>query len=645
MTKAYAVKEDSIKSILAPDKTNLAASYINAEMQDVIKDSIRSDSPQISYSSSASGLEEKITRDNERSGLSLPSREGKGAQPSAYRVQGRENTSSVGFGKIINSLANDGEKLVYAEEKKDTAISQHIGGRVGGISVTAARYKATGTVAVARRAKQGGDYFRANRGAFAGADRKQIREKISVDGATRLRKEGKIALKYSTKQSLKHTVNTMKNLEGNTENVAYDGFVRTQKTVIRSEQAVEDTVKGVKTTAKVLRSLPTAAKKVKSGATAVVNASKSLFRMALTTVKGMGSLLVAAPGIFLFLLILACIMLMIPTSFGSVLATQHAASPEALSAVFAYITEKSTDVGLEFNNFKAHHAPEFDDVLDEDIVLTANVSPYSQETAKMVNFFSAKYEDTLSLDIAKPEIDVIFTKLFQLSYTEGQRQEIAKEEVRVPVLDHNGIPMFDKNGKPIMKTEIKETTTTHRTLNVQLDGISFDDWLTQNPQQLDDGQRDRFAIFNEMGLLGIGGVGAIDAVGSPFPDGWFVSSGFGYRPNPFDTAQKEFHTGVDLPKPEGTPIYAISAGTVTATTGSSSYGNTFVITTSDGTLAFRYAHCHSFIVTSGQKVEAGQLVGYVGSTGNSTGPHLHVETRLNGTLVNPLLYLFNPAGS
>lgn len=88
----------------------------------------------------------------------------------------------------------------------------------------------------------------------------------------------------------------------------------------------------------------------------------------------------------------------------------------------------------------------------------------------------------------------------------------------------------------------------------------------------------------------------------------------------------------------------MASGTVTSTTGHWTYGNTFVITGTapDGTLSVRYAHCQSFVVHDGQSIKAGDLVGYVGTTGASTGNHLHIEMLLNGTLINPMLYLQNP---
>ncbi len=89
------------------------------------------------------------------------------------------------------------------------------------------------------------------------------------------------------------------------------------------------------------------------------------------------------------------------------------------------------------------------------------------------------------------------------------------------------------------------------------------------------------------------------------------------------------HTGLDFAAPEGTPIRAIADGVVLSTAYDGSYGNKTVIRLDDGTELW-YCHQSSFAVAPGRRVRAGQLLGYVGSTGNTTGPHLHLEVRPGG---------------
>jgi murein DD-endopeptidase MepM/ murein hydrolase activator NlpD len=98
------------------------------------------------------------------------------------------------------------------------------------------------------------------------------------------------------------------------------------------------------------------------------------------------------------------------------------------------------------------------------------------------------------------------------------------------------------------------------------------------------------------------------------------------------------HEGIDIGAPEGTPIYAAAAGTVIYAGWESGYGNLTVIDHGNG-LATAYGHQSRLAVSSGQTVSRGQLIGNVGSTGHSTGPHLHFEVRVNGVPTNPLDYL------
>lgn len=115
------------------------------------------------------------------------------------------------------------------------------------------------------------------------------------------------------------------------------------------------------------------------------------------------------------------------------------------------------------------------------------------------------------------------------------------------------------------------------------------------------------------------------------------TSPFGWRTHPIYGDQR-FHKGVDLAAPSGTPIIATRSGVVTATTYDSSSGYYVIINHQDG-FSSRYLHMTHYIVSPGQYVYAGQKIGYCGSTGGSTGPHLHFGIYYNGSPVNPALYI------
>ncbi len=99
------------------------------------------------------------------------------------------------------------------------------------------------------------------------------------------------------------------------------------------------------------------------------------------------------------------------------------------------------------------------------------------------------------------------------------------------------------------------------------------------------------------------------------------------------------HTGTDIAAQTGTPIKAVANGTVTFAERSGSYGNLIKITHENGVETW-YGHCSKLYATVGQQVKAGDIIAAVGSTGNSTGPHLHLEIRVNGTAINPQNYLY-----
>ncbi len=125
-------------------------------------------------------------------------------------------------------------------------------------------------------------------------------------------------------------------------------------------------------------------------------------------------------------------------------------------------------------------------------------------------------------------------------------------------------------------------------------------------------------------------------IGMPLPALRTVS-GFGNRTDPF-LGGVAFHSGVDLESAPGAPAFAAASGTVNIAAWNGGYGLMVEIVHDHG-YATRYAHLSRLAVRKGQKIEAGEVVGYVGSTGRSTGPHLHYETRRNDTALNPMRFL------
>ncbi len=133
----------------------------------------------------------------------------------------------------------------------------------------------------------------------------------------------------------------------------------------------------------------------------------------------------------------------------------------------------------------------------------------------------------------------------------------------------------------------------------------------------------------ERGLEGIPQVAPADVAA--------VTSSYGYRRDPF-TGGGAMHSGLDFRGPSGAPIFAAANGTVSFVGYKGGYGKTVEIKHGNG-LMTRYAHMSRFNAKVGQKVEAGKTIGAIGSTGRSTGPHLHFEVRINDRAVNPRPFL------
>jgi len=144
--------------------------------------------------------------------------------------------------------------------------------------------------------------------------------------------------------------------------------------------------------------------------------------------------------------------------------------------------------------------------------------------------------------------------------------------------------------------------------------------------------------------------GEVDGFHSPFPGmNWRISSPYGWRDNPFGTGAREFHSGIDIPKPIGTPIRAVADGYIILAQFSSSAGNWIRIDHGYipgwGNVISEYMHNSRILaaVTNPRtRVSAGQVIAEVGSTGRSTGPHLHLNIVINGERVNPVAFIGAP---
>ena len=135
-----------------------------------------------------------------------------------------------------------------------------------------------------------------------------------------------------------------------------------------------------------------------------------------------------------------------------------------------------------------------------------------------------------------------------------------------------------------------------------------------------------------------GGSVAVQSTGSMiWPASGPITSSFGWRIHPI-YGSSIFHSGVDIGADYGDTVAAADGGVIIYSDWMSGYGKTIIIQHANGITSL-YGHCSALLVSTGQRVNKGQAIARVGSTGNSTGPHLHFEVRVNGSPVNPGNYL------
>jgi murein DD-endopeptidase MepM/ murein hydrolase activator NlpD len=147
----------------------------------------------------------------------------------------------------------------------------------------------------------------------------------------------------------------------------------------------------------------------------------------------------------------------------------------------------------------------------------------------------------------------------------------------------------------------------------------------------------QIAAASGVSVLPAGPMTSPSAAGLIWPVDGPITSGFGGRSSPGGIGTT-YHEGVDIGVPEGTPIRAAASGTVIIADNTGGYGNYNCIHHGIG-LSTCYGHQSGYAVSAGQSVDQGQIIGYSGNTGNSTGPHLHFEVRINGVAQDPLGYL------
>ncbi len=274
-------------------------------------------------------------------------------------------------------------------------------------------------------------------------------------------------------------------------------------------------------------------------------------------------------------------------------------------------------------------------LLDEQLGYVNNKNEFENKLKELIN--NQKEESVAFIDVAEPKYEFALI---------SSKEEINEDEVFNKIQEKTTITYkyyavtIDNKQKAIVSTldkaeklvtEMKKKYAKSVSVN-----IGINELYTQN--------KDEYKVVNtnvakkevtdELEEIKSASVNGIYLAQKPITG--VITSRYGER----ESIRSHAHTGLDIAAPYGTKIKAAASGTVTWSGDNGSYGNLIVINSGNGVEIY-YGHCSKLYVEKGDTVKAGDIIGAVGSTGNSTGNHLHFEIRVNGSRVNPQKYIYN----
>jgi murein DD-endopeptidase MepM/ murein hydrolase activator NlpD len=296
------------------------------------------------------------------------------------------------------------------------------------------------------------------------------------------------------------------------------------------------------------------------------------------------------------------------SSAGSVLASSYLAADVAIDDAELSYTEWETDLLMEANGAERTH-PGYDEY-------RYSIGDISHSPFELMAFLTAMYQDFTPAE-ANAALREAFDRQYDLQYV-PETETRQRIETQVD-------PMTGEESEVVVSYE-------WRILTVRMSANSFSDIAYS---LMDAQERERYGIL-------LASRGNRQYVKNVFESEWLshISSYYGYRLHP-ESGEKEYHRGIDMAFPVGTRILAGHDGTVRTAGAAGGYGLAVVIDNvlpTGSVLTTRYAHCSRLLVFAGQQVKAGDAIAEVGSTGDSTGPHLHLEVLIDGRNLNPLYF-------
>lgn len=337
--------------------------------------------------------------------------------------------------------------------------------------------------------------------------------------------------------------------------------------------------------------------------------AKKAIKAVEATGKGIAALCSSGVGVIILIAAMALlVLLLLGSALTSVLVGGSYPSEDAeLMNADVYYGEKEANLRESIDSTAGDH-PGYDEY-------QFHTDAIGHNSLYLLSYLSVQYGYYVFNDV-RDELNSIFSEHYTLT-----REEEIQEKEREVVDSITGETTIEKYKWKILHTTLKAK--------------NFKEMLRERLP--DEEARKQFDIYNDM-------EGLQQVYGNPFAFDWTgdISSPFGWRIHPI-TGDKKLHDGVDIAEPAGTEIMSCSEGRVIRSYLSSSAGNYIVIEDRNG-YRFHYMHCLSRFVAEGETVKKGQVIATVGSTGNSTGNHLHLGiTDRQGSYLNPLLLVSSNA--
>ena len=425
------------------------------------------------------------------------------------------------------------------------------------------------------------------------------------------------------------------------------GVQTVRRTVRQSEKKIRTAQKTVQKARQAQKAAARSAKRAQQAARASVRAAKTAIRAIVTAgkaavaaVRTLAAALIAGGWVAVVVILVICVIGLLVGSVYGIFADDSLTAGQGIPVRQAVATLDG----------------EFQDRIDS---LSQSISHDRWNITSKDGSVSVQWEDVLSVFAARISGDLSQTPITTLTDAQltdlrtlmWEMTEIAPDThtethtETVTEIDENG---NEKTHIEMVREKILTLEISHKTPQEMATAYAFSDRQNSYLALLTSSDTD--PLWEQ--LLGSHSTGAGGIISPdtgwegtgifqwPLPEDFPITSYFGNRKDPF-TGEPSYHDGTDIAAPAGTPILAAADGTVEIANSTDAWGDGYgyyVKIRHNGSLETLYAHCSSLCVSAGQKVKQGEVIAYVGTTGNSTGNHLHFEVRVDGQKTDALAY-------